>query len=504
MFFLILCRNLKNIFHKIQGLNLVKNGDFTKKTGVKKVHSYKLPMGIQETKRANGDGSQVVAYRVQMNRKNKATGEVLKVDKLFSTPREALDFLNDERKKLGLKKVVITQKKLKDKPITYNDLTPEEKEKHKNDINGEAGKEFTYNYLTNVKFYRYVQNYIDDYLNIKFRNLIHKKINKLEMTAEEKHQYKNYSNKISKLKRIVKFKVQNEFLGSLEMAFTHSFNRKNIEFGEIPLNEITHNTINSYVKTRIQDNLRASSIRAEIVLINSVIEHARHSDTNFKDYKNPIKDFNKKLYSLAIPAKDKFFRFADSQEQEKATKEDFIKAIETNKNPELIAIVKLIMMTAMRRAEVILLKWSQVYDNFIQLKDTKTNPRPVYLTAEAKALLNSIPKKPNQDRVFSYTVTGFEASLRYHLNKFGLRDITTHKLRKNSISEFVEVIGSDNSLLISEILGIRDIVGLEREIKAMPMTGLSSQTEVLKSVGHTTSAVTKRHYFSLNLKRNKK
>ena len=474
MFFLILCLTFLNLFHKI-------SGTFHKKNGVKKMNFYKLPRGIQETTRSNKDGSPVTAYRVQMNRKG------IKLDKLFGSINEALAYLNDERKKLGLKSLVIEEDQEKAKAYKQK-LMLELSETGK-------GKEFIKNFLTNPTFDRYVQRYIDDYLNIKYRNLINKKLS--EMTAEEKHKYKNYTNKLSKLKRIVKFKVQDNSLGVLEMSFNHQFNREQIKFGDIPLREITPSTINSYVKTRIQDNLRGSSIRVEIVLINSVIEHAKTIDTSLTDYKNPIKDFDKKLYSIAVPAKPKFFRFNE------VSKEEFLKAIETNKSTDLIAIVKLMMTTAMRRAEVILLKWSQVHDNFIQLTDTKTNHRPVYLTTEAKEILNSIPKKPNQDRVFNYTVTGFEASLRYHLNKFGLRDITPHKLRKNSISEFVEVIGSDNSLLISEILGIRDIAGLEREIKTMPTSGLSSQSEVLKSVGHTTSAVTKKHYFSLNLKNKK-
>lgn len=450
------------------------------------MHFYKLPRGIQETKRTNKDGSPVVAYRVQMNRKG------VKLDKLFSSLQEALDFLNDERKKLKLKKLIIEQDEEKLKAFklkSYDNLS-----------NTPEGKEFVNQYLNSPTFDRYVKKYIEDYLSIKHRNLLNKPFS--ELTAEEKYKLKQYKNKLSKYKNMVKIKVQDFNLGALEVAMK-GFNSRQREIGDFTLEEITVSTINSYVKSRIQDNLRASSIRTELVLMNSVLEHAKHLNTDLRDFKNPIKDFDKKLYSLAIPAKSKFFRFADSEEENKTTKKAFLEAVEKNKNPELVFIVKLMMLTAMRRAEVVHLKWSQIYDNFIQLTDTKTNPRPVYLTADAKELIKSIPKKENQDRLFSFTVGGFEASLRYHLNKFGLKDITAHKLRKNSISEFVEVIGADNSLLISEILGIRDIAGLEREIKTMPATSLNTQTEVLKSVGHTTSAVTKKHYFSLNLKKPK-
>ncbi|WP_416820641.1 hypothetical protein [Delftia tsuruhatensis] len=450
------------------------------------MHFYKLPRGIQETTRSNKDGSQVLAYRVQMNRKG------VKLDKLFPSVQEALDFLNDERKKLKLKKLVIEQDEQKIKAFklkSYDNLS-----------NTPEGKEFVNQYLNNPTFDRYITKYIDEFLKIKYRTILNRKLS--ELTAEEKHKLKNYTNKVNKLERMSEIKVQDFDLGALEIA-TKGFNARQRKIGSFTLEEITVSTINSYVKSRIQDNLRASSIRTELVLMNSVLEYSKHLNSDLKEFKNPIKDFDKKLYSLAIPAKSKFFRFADNEEENKTTKKAFIEAVEKNKNPELVFIVKLMMLTAMRRAEVVLLKWSQIYDNFIQLTDTKTNPRPVYLTADAKELIKSIPRKAGQDRLFCYTVGGFEASLRYHLNKFGLKDITAHKLRKNSISEFVEVIGADNSLLISEILGIRDIAGLEREIKTMPTASLSTQTEVLKSVGHTTSAVTKKHYFSLNLKKQK-
>lgn len=444
------------------------------------MHFYKLPRGIQETKRKTADGSEVVAFRVQMNRQG------VKLDKLFPSINEALNFLNDERKKLKLKKLVIEQdeEKLKAfKQKSYADLS-----------NSEEGKEFTKNHLLNPTFERYVKKYIDNYLNVKYRNLLNKKFS--DMTAEEKHKFKNYSNKINKYERMVNVKVEEFNSGVLSLSI-NGFNFPQKKIGSFPIDEITPSTINSYVKTRIQDNLRASSIRVEIVLMNNVFEYSKHLNTDLKDFSNPIKDFDKKLYSLAIPAKDKFFRFSDE------SKKEFIQAIETNKNPDIVFIVKIMMLTAMRRAEVVLLKWSQIHDNFIQLTDTKTNPRPVYLTQEAKELIKSIPKKPNQDRLFDFTVTGFDASYRYHLKKFGLKDITSHKLRKNSISEFVEVIGADNSLLISEILGIRDIASLERDIKTMPTLSLNTQSEVLKSVGHTSSTVTKKHYFSMNLKKQK-
>ena len=158
------------------------------------------------------------------------------------------------------------------------------------------------------------------------------------------------------------------------------------------------------------------------------------------------------------------------------------------------------LLTAMRRSEVVLLKWSQIQGDFIELDQTKTKPRTVFLTKEAKDLIQSIPRYPARDRLFKYTVLGFDGSYTKWLKDHGFSDITSHKLRKEAISNFVERIGSDNSLLIAEILGIQSVRKLEENIKQMPET-IRNQNDLLKSVGHSNADITKRHYFSM--KKNK-
>ncbi len=154
------------------------------------------------------------------------------------------------------------------------------------------------------------------------------------------------------------------------------------------------------------------------------------------------------------------------------------------------------LLTAMRRSEVVLLKWSQIKEDYIELDQTKTTPRNVYLTKEAKELIASIPRHPNRDRLFKYTVLGFDGSYTKWLKDHGFSDITSHKLRKEAISHFVERIGAENSLLIAEILGISSVRKLEENIKQMPSKVLN-QSDLLKNVGHSNADITKRHYFSL-------
>lgn len=74
----------------------------------------------------------------------------------------------------------------------------------------------------------------------------------------------------------------------------------------------------------------------------------------------------------------------------------------------------------------------------------------------------------------------------------------SHGFRKESISNFIEEIGAGNSLLIATFLGLgvkKVEESIEQEEAINP--SLKTQSDILKSVGHTNSAVTQNHYFSL-------
>jgi len=78
-----------------------------------------------------------------------------------------------------------------------------------------------------------------------------------------------------------------------------------------------------------------------------------------------------------------------------------------------------------------------------------------------------------------------------------LKHIKIHGLRKEAISGFIERIGASNSLLISEFLGFASVRKIEEHIETQIPAGLSTQQELLRSVGHSNSAITQNHYFSL-------
>lgn len=416
-----------------------------------------LPRGVQKLTRKNKDGTQVVSYRVQIKRKT------LKIDQLFDDVKDAIDFLNTTKTKLGLKKIHL---RLVEDEETLKEM-----------------KEF----LEDPPFSMYIQRYIEDYVKPKYLNVD-------TTTAEGKLKYRNFKNTLSFFKTIENTKVAFKETSNADITFPQFSSMFKKELGQLKIEEISENVINSYVLERAKRGLKAISIQREITFISNVFNKIKYLNSSKKHISNPTRNYDRDLLANAQPTKKKSFRFADGQ------KEEFLKAIEQHSNPDFIFIVKLMLLTAMRRSETVLLKWSQIFENQIELLDTKTDSRFVYLTKEAQELIQSIKKKPNQDRLFNYTVLGFEGSYTKFLKDKGMQDITSHKLRKEAISNFVEKIGAENSLLIAEILGISSIRKLEENIKQMPSSGLSSQNAVLKSVGHKNSNITKKHYFSLKKK----
>lgn len=423
-----------------------------------------LPRGIQKIERTNKDGSKVTSFRVQMKRKD------IVVDQLFPSAEEAINFLNEQREKLNLSKVHIK--------VTTKARSLE-------GMDEEAMETIIKGYFNNPDFSKCIGAYINVYVTPRYQKYIG------QNTAEAKMKLRNYKNTLSFFKTIENTSVRQRFFGSLDIHFKgHEFNKPNLTLGQIWPKDIDERTINSYIQTRAEKGIKAVSIQREITFISNVFNKLKYLNPAFKDIKNPTRDYDRDLLKLAEPSIKRHFRFTDER------KEEFLSEVEKHENPDFARIIKLMLMTAMRRSEVVLLKWSQIYENFIELSETKTKSRTVFLTAEAKELIASIPRKNHQDRLFKYTVLGFDGSYTKWLKDRNFSDITSHKLRKEAISKFVETIGAENSLLIAEILGISSVRKLEENIRDIP-SSINSQKSLLKNVGHSSSEVTKKHYFSL-------
>jgi integrase len=148
------------------------------------------------------------------------------------------------------------------------------------------------------------------------------------------------------------------------------------------------------------------------------------------------------------------------------------------------------LLTACRRSEIVNLEWSQIKENYIQLIHTKSGrPRKVYLTLQAKELLKTIEKK--QERLFTYTLAGFDGSFVKFMKNNNLSHIHFHDFRRESISRFIEQIGSDNSILITEILGFANVKRFEENHITNSSVSISTEEDLLKSIGHSNKQTTK-------------
>ena len=141
-------------------------------------------------------------------------------------------------------------------------------------------------------------------------------------------------------------------------------------------------------------------------------------------------------------------------------------------------------------------------ENYIQLYQTKSGkPRKVVITKEARQILETITKRDNDPRLFTYTLLGFSGSFDKFIDRLGLDKFRFHFFRREAISNLVfnigQITGMDGgnfSILISELLGIENVRTLEKNhISELPPSGLASQEQIMKSVGHSNKQTTKRY-----------
>lgn len=109
--------------------------------------------------------------------------------------------------------------------------------------------------------------------------------------------------------------------------------------------------------------------------------------------------------------------------------------------PVAIAAIRLLMFTGMRKAEALNLKWSQVqFDRaVIELDDSKTGEKPVYLNESALAVLADLPRVKGNPYVFpGRSQGGHLVGLHRPWNRIrtnaGLMDVRLHDLRHSFAS----------------------------------------------------------------------
>lgn len=417
-----------------------------------------IPRGIQIIKRKLKRGKgQYIKYRVRISRKD------CKQDRLFDTLKEAEDFLANSKSPVG-KKILF-------------------------DMRTEEGRETAriMSIINDPKMSTYLAIYKENYLmKEKEADTYLKKRNRKNIEA--------FYDLIERTKvpcpDPVYERLPENYREAKEQA--KQYNAK--PFGDFKLLEIDAITINDYIKTRLKTEIRKtgrtvkkSSVAREITFLNRFFQKIRYIAPNL-DFKNPIDGYDRDLLRYRTNKRD--FRFSDEQMIE------LMEALDKNKNPEMKNIVMLSLLTAMRRSEILTLTWPQIRDGYIQLIHTKSGkPRKVYLAKEAKDLIESIPKREGDERLFEYSITGFEGSFSKFKSRLSFK-FRFHDFRREGISRLVEKAGIENSVLLAEILGFSNVRKLE-EGYGEETASISSQRGLLKSIGHANPDTTKNFYYSI-------
>ncbi len=124
-----------------------------------------------------------------------------------------------------------------------------------------------------------------------------------------------------------------------------------------------------------------------------------------------------------------------------------------------VAIIRLLLLTGCRSAEIVTLRWREYRDGHLHLADSKTGPRMVWLSSPARTILDRQPR--TSPWVFPSARTGrsvaadavgkFWRQLRLEA---GLRDVRLHDLRHTYAS--IAVMTGENVLTVGRLLGHND------------------------------------------------
>ena len=127
--------------------------------------------------------------------------------------------------------------------------------------------------------------------------------------------------------------------------------------------------------------------------------------------------------------------------------------------PMLVAVLRLLLLTGCRRQEILTLRWTEYRERHLQLSDSKTGPRMVWLSSPARRILDGLPRiapwvfpSPRTGKSISTTAIGhFWRRVR---SDAGLRDVRLHDLRHTFAS--IAVMQGENVLTVGRLLGHND------------------------------------------------
>lgn len=423
-----------------------------------------LPKNITLVSYENADGTRQLKYRVRLQVKK------TKFNQLFDDLNEAKQYLIECKSKYGSK--------------TLTKIEKEEAEalKSLNEFKNELTFEFCFNTYFN---YRYPKK-------------------EFQVSLLKKKQYATYKSFFKTiLNTDVSFLDQNtlentphaaEIMDRFNMGRYISSKPKRL--GDFKIREVDYIVINSYVLKRLALGKSKITVRKELSIISCFYQEIKFipvlAKKNVENLGNPTKEINKKL-----------LQNAHNNEKAKRIDDENFEKIKTCIYCEDLDFAYTLLLQyygALRMSEAIYLQWSDI--NFkekkIRLPQTKTLPRTVYMSKDLEDLLNTIEDDPDKRTglvVKTQTYYKYQKQIQRFRKKYDF-DLVSHQLRKDAISRLIEKVGTNNSIVLSEILGFTNVKNFETNyLEDEP--NLDSIEGVMKNVGHTENSknITKNKYF---------
>ena len=226
---------------------------------------------------------------------------------------------------------------------------------------------------------------------------------------------------------------------------------KSHKLARTALSRIGGTQVSDYIRFREGQGLNAHTILGELSLLSSLYNVAR-TTWGMSYLVNPV--------PLAKAAKPK----TPPGRERRLEGEEEARLIEAA-SPELTAVIRFALTTAMRRGEIASLQWNQVdlKRRCLALGAATTKnrtARTVPLSPDAIAVLQSIPRRLDGS-VFGMTANAIRLAWTRAIAKTGIRDLRFHDLRHEAISRLFE--NTDLDLMeIRQISGHKTLQMLSR------------------------------------------
>jgi len=155
--------------------------------------------------------------------------------------------------------------------------------------------------------------------------------------------------------------------------------------------------------------------------------------------------------------------------------------------PIQTAAVMLMLFTSCRSSEILGLRWSDIRGQRLQLRDSKTGPRTVWMGAEGRAVLDGLPRRRNVDWIFYNPVTrgplgrvdSYWARIR---ERTGFGSLRMHDLRHTYASHAAAL--SETLPTIGKLLG-------HREVRSTSIYTHLDDSDVLRAAVELDDAITR-------------